>query len=116
MQVIVDSLSSKDFDQCGSSALSRGWERVESHKGTLMNQLLQCSKKYTAIDVKPKKKILEALVVKTRNARHGVELKAQCDKKTARGGESHTGVSLRGGLKGTKVGCKVSADLKLKEE
>jgi hypothetical protein len=54
--------------------------------------------------------------VKTGNAWHGAEVKAQHDKKTARGGENHTGISLQGGLKGTKVGCKISEDLKVKEE
>lgn len=96
--------------------MSREWEYIENHKDTLTNQFLQCSKEYTAINVTVKKEILEALVVKTWNARHGVVLKAQCDKKTAQGGENHTGISLQGGLKGTKVGCKVSEDLKLKEE
>jgi hypothetical protein len=43
-------------------------------------------------------------------------VKAQCDKETARGEENHTGISLQDGLKGTKVGCKVNEDLKLKEE
>jgi hypothetical protein len=50
------------------------------------------------------------------NARHGVEVKAWSDKKTAQGGENHRRISLWGGLKGTKVGCRVSVDLKLKEE
>jgi hypothetical protein len=67
-----------------------------------------------------KKEILEAL-----GCCEDMECKAwsraegpakQCDKKTAHGGENHTGISLQGGLKGTKVGCKVSEDLKLKEE
>jgi hypothetical protein len=32
------------------------------------------------------------------------------------GGTNHSGISLQGELKGTKVGCKVNDDLKLKEE
>jgi hypothetical protein len=116
MQVIVDSLSPKDFDQHGSNAVKNGWEHIENHKDSLTKQFLECGKHYTAIDVKAKEKILETLLVKTRNARHGAEVKARRDKKTARGGENHSGISLRGGLKGTKVGCKVNENLKLKEE
>jgi hypothetical protein len=39
---------------------------------------------------------------------HQPMVKARRDKKTARGGENHSGMSLWGGLKGTKVGCKVN--------
>jgi hypothetical protein len=66
--------------------------------------------------LKANEKILESLLVKTRNARHGVEVKARRDKKIACGGDNHSGISLRGGLKGTKVGCKLGEDLKLKDE
>jgi hypothetical protein len=58
----------------------------------------------------------ESVLHPQQNAWHGVEVKAQCDKETARGEENHTGISLQDGLKGTKVGRKVNEDLKLKEE
>jgi hypothetical protein len=75
MQVIVDSLSSKDFNQYGSNAMKNGWEYSENHKDSLTKQFLESGKNYTAIEVKAKEKMLETLVVKTRNEWHGVELK-----------------------------------------
>jgi hypothetical protein len=38
------------------------------------------------------------------------------DRKTKCGGTNHSGILLKGELKGTKVGYKVNDDLKLKEE
>jgi hypothetical protein len=58
MQLIVDSLSSKDFDQYGSSALQQGWEYIEEHKDYLTKKFLEC-KNYTTIDMKTKKRILK---------------------------------------------------------
>jgi hypothetical protein len=116
LQIIVNALHSTDFDEHGSSSVTRGWAYIGKKKEALRNQFLECSKNYTKIDVSEKEQILEALVEKTRNARFSAEVKARRDKKTKRGGANHCGISLRGGLQGTKVGCKVNEELKLKEE
>jgi hypothetical protein len=62
MQVIVDSLISKDFNHYSSSALKRGWDYIEKHKDALTTQFLECSKDHTEIDIKAKEKIHETLV------------------------------------------------------
>jgi hypothetical protein len=51
MQVIVVSLSSKDFNCYGSSALKRGWDYIAMHKDALTIQVLECSKDYMEIDI-----------------------------------------------------------------
>mmetsp|Transcript_21594 Transcript_21594/g.39154 ORF Transcript_21594/g.39154 Transcript_21594/m.39154 type:complete len:93 (-) Transcript_21594:43-321(-) len=89
-----------------------GWCFIENDKDNLTNRFLECSKHYTDIDEKASQgEDTERLVVKTRNnARYSVEIKARREKKTDRGGKSHVGISLRGGLQGTKVGCKIDDD------
>jgi len=115
MQVIVDALTSQDFDRSGRNAVLEGWAYIEKEMESLRQQFLECAKNFTAIDEKTKLKTLKKLVEKTRNARFGVVTNARRDEKTRRGGKNHVGTTHRGGMKSTKEGSKVNKELKLSE-
>ena len=116
MQVIVDALDEKDFDEHGSQAVQKGWACIEESMDSLKAQFLECGKNFTGLGEDIKIRMLKILVEKTRNARFGAEVKARRDKKTKRGGKNHVGMTHRGLLKSTKEGSKVNKEFKIKDE